>query len=58
MVYTDGWVVDKPWLTTLFYAAGVDMKFTVSSLEMILPVDPTCKEELSLAGQYRTHEIH
>ena len=36
MVYTDGCVVDKPWLTTLFYAAGVDMKFTVSSLEMIL----------------------
>ena len=35
-VYTDGWVVDKPWLTTLFYAAGVPMKFTVSSLEMIL----------------------
>ena len=34
------------------------LKFTVSSLEMILPVDPTCKEELSLAGQYRTHEIH
>jgi hypothetical protein len=35
-VYTDGWVVDKPWLTTLFYAAGVPMEFTVSSLEMIL----------------------
>jgi len=35
-VYTDGWVVDKPWLTTLFHAAGVPMKFDVSSLEMIL----------------------
>ena len=35
-VYTDGWVVDKPWLTRLFHAAGVDMDFTVSSLEMIL----------------------
>ena len=35
-VYTDGWVVDKPWLTTLFHAAGVQMDFTVSSLEMIL----------------------
>ena len=35
-VYTDGWVVDKPWLITLFHTAGVDMKFTVSSLEMIL----------------------
>jgi hypothetical protein len=29
-------VVDKPWLTKLFYAAGVEMKFQVSSLEMIM----------------------
>jgi hypothetical protein len=38
-IYTDGWVVDKPWLTTLFHAAGVPMNFTVSSLEMILSPD-------------------
>jgi len=35
-VYSDGWVVDKPWLSTLFYAAGEDMNFQVSALEMIL----------------------
>jgi hypothetical protein len=35
-VYTDGWVVDKPWLTTLFHAAGTAMQFHVSPLEMIL----------------------
>ena len=35
-VYTDGWVVDKPWLTTLFHAARTDMQFHVSPLEMIL----------------------
>lgn len=35
-VYTDGWVVDKPWLTTLFHAAGRPMQFNVSPLEMIL----------------------
>ncbi|WP_025564718.1 hypothetical protein [Psychromonas sp. SP041] len=35
-LYSDGWVVDKPWLTRLFYASGVEMQFTVSSLEMIL----------------------
>ncbi len=35
-IYTDGWVVDKPWLVTLFHAAGVEMDFTVSPLEMIL----------------------
>ena len=35
-LYSDGWVVDKPWLTTLFHAAGKSMKFSVSPLEMIL----------------------
>jgi hypothetical protein len=35
-LYTDGWVVDKPWLTTLFHKAQVNMKFSVSPLEMIL----------------------
>ena len=34
--YTDGWVVDKPWLTTLFHEARVPMTFRVSALEMIL----------------------
>ncbi len=35
-LYSDGWVVDKPWLITLFYAAGRPMQFTISPLEMIL----------------------
>jgi hypothetical protein len=35
-LYTDGWVVDKPWLTTLFYKAQMNMNFFVSDLEMIL----------------------
>ncbi len=35
-LFSDGWVVDKPWLTTLFHAAGRPMKFSVSPLEMIL----------------------
>ena len=35
-VYTDGWVVDKPWLTTLFDAARLPMRFHVSPLELIL----------------------
>ncbi|MGR8918680.1 MAG: 3'-5' exonuclease [Gammaproteobacteria bacterium] len=35
-VYSDGWVVDKPWLTTLFHAAGVPLQFGVSPLEAIL----------------------
>ncbi len=35
-LYSDGWVVDKPWLTTLFHRAQMTMKFSVSPLEMIL----------------------
>jgi hypothetical protein len=35
-LYSDGWVVDKPWISTLFHAAGVPMLFSVSPLEMIL----------------------
>jgi len=36
VLYSDGWVVDKPWLSTLFHTAGVPMKFKVSPLEAIL----------------------
>ncbi len=35
-LYTDGWVVDKPWLTTLFHKARMNMDFSVSPLELIL----------------------
>jgi hypothetical protein len=38
-VYSDGWVVDKPWLATLFHAARLEMRFRVSPLEMILSED-------------------
>ncbi|WP_085445456.1 hypothetical protein [Magnetofaba australis] len=36
IVYTDGWVVDKPWLDKLFYESRIRPEFTVSCLEMIL----------------------
>ncbi|HAC33869.1 MAG TPA: hypothetical protein DCF45_05045, partial [Gammaproteobacteria bacterium] len=35
-IYSDGWVVDKPWLITLFSRAGMNMNFYLSPLEMIL----------------------
>lgn len=35
-LYTDGWVVDKPWLITLFHEARLDMQFHVSPLDLIL----------------------
>lgn len=34
--YSDGWVVDYPWLIKLFHSAGMQMSFRLSSLEMIL----------------------
>lgn len=36
MVYSDGWVVDNPWLIKLFAAAQVEMTFTCRALEYIL----------------------
>ncbi len=35
-VYTDGWVVDKPWLLKLFDTVGIEPSFSTSSLELIL----------------------
>ena len=35
-IYSDGWVVDKPWINTLFDTARVDRTFFVSPLELIL----------------------
>lgn len=34
--YSDGWVVDSPWLNTLFAAAGLQMQFMLSPIEAIL----------------------
>jgi len=44
-VYSDGWVVDKPWLDQLFYAARVSMQFYLSPLEMILSEQQMAKWE-------------
>ena len=35
-VYSDGWVVDRPWLIELFSRAGINQQFSISPLEMIL----------------------
>ena len=36
-LYSDGWVVDKPWLSLLFHAARTTMAFEVSPIERLLP---------------------
>ena len=35
-LYSDGWVVDRPWLTRLFHAARAPMSFELSPIERIL----------------------
>ncbi len=35
-VYSDGWVVDQPWLIQLFSRTRVRQQFSISPLEMIL----------------------
>lgn len=35
-VYSDGWVVDYPWMITLFEGAAMRMNFKISPLENIL----------------------
>ena len=35
-VYSDGWVVDYPWLVKLYAAVGMKMSFKVSALEYLL----------------------
>lgn len=35
-LYSDGWTVDKPWITTLFHAARVPMQFSVHPIEQIM----------------------
>ncbi len=36
IVYSDGWVVDNPWLIKLYAAAQVEMSFTCRALDYIL----------------------
>jgi hypothetical protein len=38
-VYSDGWVVDQPWLTQLYSRTRVLQLFSISPLEMILSED-------------------
>lgn len=36
VIYSDGWVVDQPWINRLFTAAAIDRRFRVSPLELLL----------------------
>lgn len=34
--YCDGWVVDHPWLMTLFFAVNIEPQFQLSPIELIM----------------------
>ena len=34
--YSDGWEVDKPWLSTLFWEAQIPQQFRLSTIELIM----------------------
>lgn len=59
-LYSDGWAVDKPWLTKLFFRAGLTMAFTVSPLEMILSEEQmekwhATKDDIILSNDLTRH---
>ncbi|MDO6459423.1 hypothetical protein Q4485_01790 [Granulosicoccaceae sp. 1_MG-2023] len=35
-IYSDAWVVDKPWLEKLFAEARIAMRFSISQIELLL----------------------
>ena len=36
VAYSDGWVVDKPWISRLFHEARVSMEFQLSPIEQLM----------------------
>jgi len=60
IVYSDGWVVDAPWLKLLFYKANRSLEFSISPLELILS-EPQMeawhqvKDELLLGSETKRH---
>lgn len=59
-VYSDGWVVDKPWIRKLFDQACIVQTFHISPLEMILSevqmqIWHKTKEEIIKKSSFRRH---
>ncbi len=59
-VYSDGWVVDAPWVDKLFYFAFVERSFRVSPLENVLSEEQMAiwhvtKEEIVSTNQIQRH---
>ena len=59
-VYSDGWVVDSPWLVKLYSRAQIELGFRLSSIEMIMKesqyaVWDKTKTELSMQMNVQRH---
>jgi len=59
-VYSDGWVVDSPWVHLLFDTAHTPQKFKLSPLEMILTESQMeiwheTKDKLLQASEHKRH---
>lgn len=52
VVYSDGWVVDKAWLSRLSYDSGIQPGFYLSPLEMILK-----EEQMEIWSQIKLEVI-
>lgn len=52
VVYSDGWVVDKAWLSRLSYDSGIQPSFYLSPLEMILK-----EEQMEIWSQIKPEVI-
>jgi hypothetical protein len=52
VIYSDGWVVDKPWLSRLSYDSGIEPSFHLSPLEMILK-----EEQMAIWSQIKREVI-
>lgn len=51
-IYSDGWVVDKPWLLRLFQQSGIAPSFYMSPLELILK-----EPQMEIWAQIKLHVI-
>ena len=57
VVYSDGWVVDHPWLIKLFASVQMDMSFSCRALEYILSEEQMAKwhdEKQKISECYNT----
>ena len=52
-VYSDGWVVDQPWLIRLFSRTRVPQQFSIGPLELILS-----EEQMAVWHEVMVQEHH